>query len=287
MRQALAFLTPLGGASVPGPRALRWFPVVGAATGLLLGAIWWGVAQVVPPGVAAGIVLAGDLALTGMLHMDGLLDTADGLFLHGAAERRLEVMRDSAVGAFGVSAAVAVLVLRWAALDALAPEVLVLAGIWSTSRALMGFSAGYVPYARASGIASAFLGQGIDMAGQGIDMPAEGDEVPQATQATQASLPNAEPVASARACARACGLAGLALGIPFTLAGAAWPFEGTGAALLAHLSGALAALLLGVAAGAGVVLLARRRLGGFTGDVLGAAGVVTETVALVVLGARW
>lgn len=277
MRQALAFLTPLGGASVPGPRALRWFPVVGAATGLLLGAIWWGVAQVVPPGVAAGIVLAGDLALTGMLHMDGLLDTADGLFLHGAAERRLEVMRDSAVGAFGVSAAVAVLVLRWAALDALAPEVLVLAGIWSISRALMGFSAGYVPYARASGIASAFLGQGIDMAGQGDT----------GMQAGEASLPNAEPVASARACARACGLAGLALGVPFTLAGAAWPFEGTGAALLAHLSGALAALLLGVAAGAGVVLLARRRLGGFTGDVLGAAGVVTETVALVVLGARW
>jgi cobalamin synthase len=227
--------------------------------------------------VAAGIVLAGDLALTGMLHMDGLLDTADGLFLHGAAERRLEVMRDSAVGAFGVSAAVAVLVLRWAALDALAPEVLVLAGIWSISRALMGFSAGYVPYARASGIASAFLGQGIDMAGQGDT----------GMQAGEASLPNAEPVASARACARACGLAGLALGIPFTLAGAAWPFEGTGAALLAHLSGALAALLLGVAAGAGVVLLARRRLGGFTGDVLGAAGVVTETVALVVLGARW
>jgi cobalamin synthase len=42
-----------------------------------------------------------------------------------------------------------------------------------------------------------------------------------------------------------------------------------------------------MAAGAGVVALARRRLGGFTGDVLGAAGLVAETVALLVAAARW
>jgi cobalamin synthase len=37
----------------------------------------------------------------------------------------------------------------------------------------------------------------------------------------------------------------------------------------------------------GVVALARRRLGGYTGDVLGASGVVLETVGLVVAAARW
>ena len=46
-------------------------------------------------------------------------------------------------------------------------------------------------------------------------------------------------------------------------------------------------MLAGVTAGVLVVVLAVRRIGGFTGDVLGAAGVVTETVALVVASARW
>jgi adenosylcobinamide-GDP ribazoletransferase len=47
------------------------------------------------------------------------------------------------------------------------------------------------------------------------------------------------------------------------------------------------AVVSGVAAGVGVVLLARRKLGGFTGDVLGAAGVVAETVGLFVASAKW
>jgi adenosylcobinamide-GDP ribazoletransferase len=51
--------------------------------------------------------------------------------------------------------------------------------------------------------------------------------------------------------------------------------------------GGLAGAATGVAAAAGMVALAWRRLGGFTGDVLGAAGVVLETVALVIVAARW
>ncbi|MGI8882353.1 MAG: adenosylcobinamide-GDP ribazoletransferase, partial [Jatrophihabitans sp.] len=47
------------------------------------------------------------------------------------------------------------------------------------------------------------------------------------------------------------------------------------------------AVAAGIAAGAGVLLLGRRRLGGFTGDVLGAAGVTGETVSLVVAAAKW
>jgi adenosylcobinamide-GDP ribazoletransferase len=42
-----------------------------------------------------------------------------------------------------------------------------------------------------------------------------------------------------------------------------------------------------VAAAAAVLALGRRRLGGFTGDVLGASAVVGETVGLLVAGARW
>jgi len=51
--------------------------------------------------------------------------------------------------------------------------------------------------------------------------------------------------------------------------------------------GGVVGMLAGLTAGVLVVVLAVRRIGGFTGDVLGAAGVVTETVALVVASARW
>jgi len=67
----------------------------------------------------------------------------------------------------------------------------------------------------------------------------------------------------------------LLLGVPLT------------ALVAARGIGGVVAVLAGLAAGTLVVLLALRRIGGFTGDVLGAAGVVTETVALVVASARW
>jgi len=47
------------------------------------------------------------------------------------------------------------------------------------------------------------------------------------------------------------------------------------------------AVIAGIVAGALVLWCAIRRLGGYTGDVLGACGVVFETVALVVAAARW
>ena len=79
MRRAVAFLTCLGGPAVPDARTLSWFPVVGAALGLVVGGAWWGAEQLWPPAVAAALVVALDLALTGLLHLDGLVDSADGL----------------------------------------------------------------------------------------------------------------------------------------------------------------------------------------------------------------
>ena len=133
---------------------------MGAAIGALLGLAWWGSGKAWPAGVAAAIVVAADLALTGMLHLDGLLDSADGLLPHLARERRLEVMRDHSVGAFGMAAGGAVLLLRWSALSATRPSVLLLVGIWAISRAAMAVAARVMPYARqgrGGGIATAFL----------------------------------------------------------------------------------------------------------------------------------
>ncbi len=237
MRAALAFLTPLGGHRTPDAGTMTWFPVVGALLGLVLGGAWWGAARLWPPLVAAALVVTADLALTGMLHLDGVVDAADGLLPHLPRERRLAVMSEPTVGAFGVVVAVAVLVLRVAALAAMAPLVPLVVALWCASRTLMAVAARTVPYARAEGLASAFGG---------------GSWWPPAL----------------------VGAVGTGAAVAVAVARAGHP-------------GPAVALVVGAAAGVGVVVLGRRRVGGYTGDVLGAAGVVAETVGLVVAAARW
>ncbi len=95
------------------------FPVVGAGIGAVVGGAAFGLAQVLPAFVAAGIALALGAVLTGALHLDGLADTADAL---GAPGRALEAMRDHATGAYGTAALVLDLLVKAGALAALAPH---------------------------------------------------------------------------------------------------------------------------------------------------------------------
>lgn len=233
MRAALAFLTSFGGARRPDRRTLSWFPPAGALLGAGLGAMWWGAERLWAPAVAAALVIAVDLALTGMLHFDGLVDSADGLLPHLPRERRLAVMSEPTVGAFGVAAAIAVMLVRFSALAGMAPRVALLSGLWCASRTVMAVAARAQPYARDGGLVSAFAG---------------GDWRPVAL------------------------------------------YGATGALLLGAVgaSGAgVASVTVALLAGAGVIAFGRARLGGVTGDVLGAAGVVAETAGLVVAAARW
>jgi adenosylcobinamide-GDP ribazoletransferase len=229
---ALGFLTPIGPARRPGPSTPRWFPLVGAGVGAAVGAVWWAASRAWRgPLIPAGLALVADLALTGMLHVDGLADSADGLLAHLSRQRRLAVMAEPDVGAFGLAATVGALLLRFAAFATLRPDIGLVAGVWCVSRSLMTGTLLALPYARHDGLVTAFLG------GR------------RSVTASAASL----------------GIA-------------------AGAALAAWSAGAiaLAGIGAGAAAAAGVSWLAARRLGGFTGDVLGAVVVVSETVALVV-----
>lgn len=235
MRAALSFLTPFAGARVPTPRALRWFPLVGVLLGIALGGLWWATAKIWPLPVAALLVVAADLGLTGMLHLDGLADCADGLLPHMSKERRLEVMREPTVGAFGVAVVVVFLLARFAVFATLRPAPLLVAALWCTSRTGMAAVIGRVPYARREdGLASAFVG---------VPVPVVAIAVIVAASAALAS---------------------------------AWSVPAGPVAVASSL----------VAFGA-FVAWARWRIDGFTGDVLGAAGIVGETVGLLVAAARW
>lgn len=228
MLSALSFLTVLGRARRPDARSLSWFPAVGAGIGGVLALVWLGAVELWSPPVAAALAVAADLAITGLLHADGLADSADGLLPHLPAERRLEVMSAPDVGGFALAVVPTVLLLRWAALATDEVPALALVAVWAASRTVLAVVPAVVPYARAEGLASPFL-------------------------------------AGAR---RGYALWLVPAGTLLVLAAG-----GVGAAALVAL----------VATSAGVVALARARVGGFTGDVLGAAAVVGETAALLAL----
>ena len=234
MRRAFAFLTMLGGSAEPTPTTFAWFPLVGAVLGLVVGCVWWLTARHGAPALAAAVALVADLALTGLLHVDGLADAGDGLLAPMSRERRLAVMAEPTIGAFGVASVVGVLVLRYAAFASARPAPLLIAALWCASRTAMVTISQVLPYAREGGIVSAFVGG-----------------------------------------RRWVLVLAIVAGITGSLA------------LGAHCGRHGVLSVLGVLLGAGAVaLLAKRRLGGYTGDVLGASGIVGETLGLVLWALR-
>ena len=154
---ALQFLTrlPVRSTAFGMPVALVWFPAVGLILGGLLtladlGLRWLGVA----PLLDSVLLVVLWLLLTGALHADGLADTCDAVFCHATPERRLEIMRDPHVGAFGVVGLVSVLLVKVAAIDGLAPAMrtgsLVLAPILGRWAILL--LATIFPYGRPDGL---------------------------------------------------------------------------------------------------------------------------------------
>jgi adenosylcobinamide-GDP ribazoletransferase len=246
MKGALSFLTVLGRAAQPNDRTLTWFPVVGVAVGAIVGLVWWAAGRLWPAAVAATLAVAADAIVTGCLHLDGVADAADGLLPSVERTRRLEIMADPRVGAFGAVALILVLFARTASLAATTAKPLVVMGLWCASRTMMAVVARARPYARdEGGLASSFVGH-----------------APPGQRGRWAGLPPWVPVAAY----------GMAAALALALAGAGLK----GLAVIA-------AALLGMGA---VVWLAQRRIGGYTGDVLGAGGVLAETLGLLALAAR-
>jgi adenosylcobinamide-GDP ribazoletransferase len=233
LRSAMAFLTVLPVATsegAPGERLGRaYFPAIGAVVGLLSAGVFAFLDAFTTPLLAAVAATAALALLTGALHLDGLADSADGLFGGGDVARRLEVMRDPRLGSFGTVALVLVLVGEIAAIASMSPgraaAALVIAG--ALSRLAMLFVITLVPYVRASGLGVAAR----DSSHRAVD---------------------------------------LALGSAFAAA----------ACLLDWRRALLAVCLVAVTALA-VVVLARRRLGGATGDVYGATAELSMLAALI------
>jgi adenosylcobinamide-GDP ribazoletransferase len=140
-------------------RALRLAPLIGLVVGVLGGMVGWiAIAGLgLPTWPAALIVLAATVWITGALHEDGLADVADGWGGGGDRSRKLEIMRDSRIGTYGVVAVVLSIGLRASALVALAgPEAITAALIAAhcLSRGLLPLAMLVLVPARDDGLAA-------------------------------------------------------------------------------------------------------------------------------------
>jgi adenosylcobinamide-GDP ribazoletransferase len=229
-------------------RIARFAPWVGAVLGLLQGLLWWGLEGRVPLLAQVALVLAAGLLLSGGLHMDGAMDTADGL---AAGERLLEAMDDSRVGASGTQALALLLLLRTAALATLgaaAPMALVWAALWGRVAPLLAMAR--FPYLRPGGTA-AFHRE--HWAGLAVELR---------PTALLVLLLLVMPLMVNPGAAGARGV---------------WAGSGLGMAVLVGLAGLLPALV--------VPLWLGRRLGGHSGDSYGACVEWSEALTLLLSAA--
>jgi adenosylcobinamide-GDP ribazoletransferase len=133
-------------------RAVGWFPLVGVALGLALYGVNYSARLIFPASVSAALTLLAWVIFTRAFHLDGFMDTCDGLFGGWTPERRLEIMKDSRMGAFGVAGGVLALLTEYASLHAslnLFPALLLSTtlGRWVSPLVIYAF-----PYAREDGL---------------------------------------------------------------------------------------------------------------------------------------
>lgn len=136
-----------------------YYPLVGLVLGMLLAGADGLLTAFLPAGLAAALLLALWAGLTGLLHLDGFMDCCDGLLPPRDAGRRLEIMKDSRVGAFGVAGAILLLLIKYNALMALSwplrGPALVVAPM--LARWGMSWAMAYYPLARREGVGVYFV----------------------------------------------------------------------------------------------------------------------------------
>lgn len=237
---------------------VRYFPVVGALVGCVGAAVLWAALVFWPPQVAALLAVAATVWLTGAFHEDGLADTLDALGGYVPRERALAIMKDSRIGTYGAAALVLSLGLRVALLGSLAAV--------DPLGAALALVAAHVVGRTAAVMVMAWL-------------PYAGD----------AEHAKAKPLATAvdAASVQWAAVWGLVLLAGLALVDASLGLADGQAGDLSLLDGMSMRWLWVLAATAGVVWAMRRwltqRLGGYTGDALGATEQFTEMAVLLVL----
>ena len=229
-------------------QSARYFPLVGLFIGAVAALVLSVAAMVWPMPVAVGVSMVATLLLTGAFHEDGLADTFDGLGGSADKARALAIMKDSRIGSYGTAALVSALGLKWLMLASLPLG-------WATAALVVG-------HALSRAVSGALI-WALPYAGDAEHAKAK----PLAQQVSGASL--------VVACVWPLAAIALFAAAQFNSGSFALPSWRAWAVAL------VAAVVAGVLCGRWF----RRRLGGVTGDTLGAAQQLSELAVLAaVLG---
>lgn len=132
--------------------ALPYFPICGLFIGLIIVVVDSLAAAIWARPVAALIDIIALVLITGALHLDGLADTADGLYGQRKPEQALSIMKDSRIGAMGLVAVLCCFTLKWAGVANMASHQklwLILVPAYARAAVLFGIKA--LPYGRPDG----------------------------------------------------------------------------------------------------------------------------------------
>ena len=134
-------------------RSGMFFPLVGLILGALLAGADLLAGMIFPPLAASAAVLVAMVIITGGMHLDGFMDTVDGVFSGRPREKKLEIMRDSRVGAFGALGLFCLLLFKFGLVAGLAggrPGAFIIMAV--TGRWAMTYAIARFPYVRKEGL---------------------------------------------------------------------------------------------------------------------------------------
>ena len=139
-------------------KSIKYFPLVGAIIGIFLYGINILAGKITENRqIAAIIIIIAEIFITGLIHIDGLADTADGLFSYAEKEKILEIMKDSRVGTNGAVALILYFMTKVILLSEIRPEYIILYPV--ISRLSTSINAGLGEYARKNGMSNGIIGK--------------------------------------------------------------------------------------------------------------------------------
>ncbi len=151
-------------------RSVGYFPVVGLIIGLVLAGLNWLLGLILPLAVVNALLIVALAVISGALHLDGLVDTCDGIAGHKTVEERWQVMADSRAGGFGIVGIVLLLLVKYVSLSSLPAGSLLMVTLVLmpvVSRWAMSYAVFAYPYAKPSGLGKVFK-QGVSWQGLAV-----------------------------------------------------------------------------------------------------------------------
>jgi adenosylcobinamide-GDP ribazoletransferase len=137
-------------------QCLPYFPLVGLILGAILLGLHYGLSLILPAAVVMALLIIALVIMTGAHHLDGFIDTCDGVIAGKSKKERLAIMSDTKVGAFGIVSVVLLLLLKYASLfsvSTILPALLLMPTLsrWTMVSIIFTF-----PYAKSSGMGLPF-----------------------------------------------------------------------------------------------------------------------------------